>query len=169
MAVKLMDSLPQTINLIEKERMHMLNSSLLKEELMIMDMDISNKAEAIYKLVSLLYDKKIINSREAFIEVVNKREEEFSTGIGFGIAFPHGKSNIVKMPAIVFGKNKKPIEYGSIDKQPVTIFFLIAVPENANEQHLRIISSLARKLMNEEIREGLDQVKTSKEVLDILQ
>ena len=147
----------------------MLISSLLKEELMIMDMDVSNKADAIYKLVSLLYDKKIINSKEKFIEVVNKREEEFSTGIGFGIAVPHGKSNLVKTPAIVFGKNKQPIEYGSIDNTPVTMFFLIAVPENANEQHLRVISSLARKFMDEDVRKGLAQAKTSKEVLDILQ
>lgn len=115
----------------------------------------NTKIEVIEELSNLLYEDGKLNDKDKFIKAVLKREEEFSTGIGMGIAIPHGKSNAVKEACIVFGKSNNGIEYGSMDDKPAFLFFLIAVPEEASDLHLRALSEISRKLMHEDIRKNL--------------
>ena len=115
----------------------------------------ATKDQVIDELIEILEkDGKIID-RQQFKAAVLKREEEFSTGIGMGIAIPHGKSSAVKEASIVFGKSEKGIDYESMDGEPAHLFFLIAVPEDSNDVHLRALSEISRKLMHTEIREEL--------------
>ena len=115
----------------------------------------TTKDEVIDELIEILEkDGKILDKMQ-FKAAVLKREEEFSTGIGMGIAIPHGKSSAVKEASIVFGKSEKGIDYESMDGEPAHLFFLIAVPEDSNDVHLRALSEISRKLMHTEVREQL--------------
>ena len=115
----------------------------------------TTKDEVLDELIELLdKDGKLTNKGE-FKEAVLKREEEFSTGIGMGIAIPHGKSEVVTEACIAFGKSEKGIDYQSMDDEPAHLFFLIAVPNDSSDVHLRALSEISRKLMHSEIREQL--------------
>lgn len=127
-----------------------------------------NKNEVIEELVHMLFIDGEITDEGSFKKEIFKREEEFSTGIGIGIAVPHAKSNFVKKPSIAFGKSIKGIEYNSIDGLLVHYVFLIAVPLEASDIHLKALSEISRKLMHEDIRKKLFEVKNYEDFIEIL-
>lgn len=133
------------------------------------DLKANNKDEVIKELIQILYDDGKIIDKEKFREAVLKREEEFSTGIGMGIAIPHGKSNTVKEASIAFGRSNKGIDYESMDDKPANLFFLIAVPEESSDVHLKALSEISRKLMHTEIREKLFKVQSFEEFIKIFE
>lgn len=128
---------------------------MFSKERVTFDLKAVTKNEAIDELIDLLANDGKITDREEFKKAVLKREEEFSTGIGMGIAIPHGKSGAVKEASIVFGKSKKGIDYESMDEKPAHLFFLIAVPNESSDLHLRALSEISRRLMHTEVREQL--------------
>lgn len=114
-----------------------------------------NKDEVISELIDILYEDGKVTDKEALKTAVVNREKEFSTGIGMGIAIPHGKCSAVKEAAITFGISKEGIDYGSMDDKPAHLFFLIAVPEESSDIHLRALSEISRKLMHTDVREKI--------------
>jgi len=129
---------------------------MFSKERIVFNMKSKTKSEALEELIGLLVKDNKVNDPAVFKQAVLKREEEFSTGIGMGIAIPHGKSNAVKEASIVFGKSSEGIDYDSMDGKPAHLFFLIAVPEaEASNVHLKALSEISRKLMHSEVREGL--------------
>jgi PTS system fructose-specific IIA component/PTS system nitrogen regulatory IIA component len=128
---------------------------MFSEDRVKFDLKASTKGEVLDELISVLVDTGKVTDKETFKKAVLKREEEFSTGIGMGIAIPHGKSNAVKEASIVFGLSKAGIDYESMDDKPAHLFFLIAVPEESSDVHLRALSEISRKLMHTETREGI--------------
>lgn len=142
---------------------------LFSEERVKFRLKAHNKEEVIDELINILYDDGKINDKEEFKKAVLKREKEFSTGIGMGIAIPHGKSSTVKEASIVFGKSENGIEYGSMDGKPAYLFFLIAVPENSNDIHLKALSQISRKLMHVEVREKLMKVCDFDEFIEVFE
>lgn len=133
-----------------------------------LDLKSTTKNEVIDELIGVLYSNGKISDRTEFKKVILKREEQSSTGLEEGIAIPHGKSNVVTQPSIAFGLSKSGIDYQSLDDEPSKLFFMIAVPENANDAHIETLSQLTTLLLDDEIREKLLQVKTPQEVIDIL-
>ncbi|WPC43953.1 PTS sugar transporter subunit IIA [Clostridium sp. JS66] len=133
------------------------------------DLKATNKDEAIKELIQVLYDDGKITDKEKFRQAVLKREEEFSTGIGMGIAIPHGKSDAVKEPSITFGRSNKGIDYESMDDKPAYLFFLISVPEESSDIHLRALSEISRKLMHTEIREKLFKAQSFEEFIEVFE
>ncbi|GKU27856.1 PTS sugar transporter subunit IIA [Clostridium folliculivorans] len=133
----------------------MATKDMFTEKRVCFDMKAKTKMEALDELIDVLVKDGVINDSKVFKEAVLKREEEFSTGIGMGIAIPHGKSNSVNKASIAFGKSKDGVDYQSMDEKPAHLFFLIAVPEEANDTHLRALSEISRKLMHSDIRESL--------------
>lgn len=104
-----------------------------------------------------------------YMDSVMEREELTSTGIGFGIAIPHGKSVHVKETTVAFGRLKTSVEWNSLDEQPVSIVFLLAVPEECKgDQHLRIIAGLSRKLIHDEFREKLITASDKEEIVALI-
>ncbi|MDF2881954.1 MAG: system, component [Clostridiaceae bacterium] len=128
---------------------------MFSKERVSFDLKAENKIQAIDELIDILYKDGKVRDKEEFKKAVLKREEEFSTGIGMGIAIPHGKNKAVVEPSIAFGKSKKGIDYQSMDDKPAHLFFLIAVPEESSDIHLKALSEISRKLMHSEIREML--------------
>lgn len=144
-------------------------SSLLSEELIKLNLESDNKEDAINELIDILANAGKVSDREEFKEVIFAREAQSSTGVGKGIAIPHGKSDVVTEPSIAFSKADEGIDFDSLDEQPANLFFMIAVPEDAAKDHLKVLSQLSRKLMHDDFREALLTAKDEKEILEIIQ
>ncbi|MDN5332642.1 MAG: fructose system component [Tepidanaerobacteraceae bacterium] len=138
---------------------------LLNDEMICMDLDAKSKEDAIRQLAMIAADAGKLVSIEEYIESVLARERTYTTGVGNGIAIPHGKSKAVRETFIVFGKSGKGVEWEALDGKPVHLIFLLGVPEAADNEHLRILSQISRKLMNENFVEHLKKSKSKEEVL----
>lgn len=127
------------------------------------------KEDVIKEMVKILDENGKLLDKYKYLQAVIDREKEFSTGIGMGIAIPHGKSSGVKEAALVFGRSKAGIDYESMDDELAHIFFLIAVPEESSNEHLKILSQISRKLMHKELRESLMKASNAEEIITLLQ
>lgn len=139
---------------------------ILDKDMMIFDLKSKDKLSVLRELIKPLAAKGAIENEGKFLEVVLKREEEYSTGIGMGVAIPHGKSSLVKKASLVFGKSKDGIDYNSMDGKPAYLFFLIAAPEDSDNLHLKILAKLSRSLMHEEVRDELNKAETYEDVIN---
>ncbi|ABY94001.1 PTS system IIA component, Fru family [Thermoanaerobacter thermohydrosulfuricus] len=142
---------------------------LINKNLVTLNLEAKNKEEAIIKLAELAQKEGKITSVEEYARSVLDREKAYTTGVGNGIAIPHGKSKAVKEAMIVFGKTTDGIEWDSLDGKPVNLIFLLGVPEeNVDNVHLKILSQLSRKLMNDSFIEMLKKAVTVEEILNAL-
>lgn len=98
-----------------------------------------------------------------------EREEKGTTGVGKGVAIPHVKSDAVKKPAVAFGRSKIGIDYGSMDEKLSHLFFLITVPEESHDKHLKLLAQLSRQLIHDDFRNNLLEAKNEDEVMSILE
>ncbi|MBC8059845.1 MAG: PTS sugar transporter subunit IIA [Clostridiaceae bacterium] len=145
-------------------------SNLTNENFINLNLSSNSRDEAIIELAKLINADGRLKSYDDYIAEVFIRESSSSTGIGFGIAIPHGKCDTVTTATLAFGRNDKGIEWDSLDGEPVRIVFLLAVPrsgEGSNE-HLRLIAAIARKLMDEEFTNKLHNSNSPKEILSLL-
>ncbi|KGP71265.1 PTS sugar transporter subunit IIA [Pontibacillus yanchengensis] len=148
----------------------MLLTSLLKENQILLDIETTSKTQCIERLAQHMVDSGDVVDIDQYVRDVLKREEEGSTGIGFAVAIPHGKSAGVQAPSLAYARLSAPIDWQSIDGEPVKHAFLIAVPlEQSGNEHLRILSNLSRKLIHEEFRAQLNQVKNAEELVELLE
>lgn len=147
----------------------MLTKDMFSENRVCFNLKATNKDEVIKELIQILYNDGKIIDKEKFREAVLKREQEFSTGIGMGIAIPHGKSDAVKEASIAFGRSNDGIDYESMDGKPAHLFFLIAVPKESSDIHLRALSEISRKLMHTEIREQLFKSQSFEEFIEVFE
>lgn len=142
---------------------------IINENMIILDLEAKDKESAILELSKLALKEGKITSIDAFTKSVFEREKTYTTGVGNGIAIPHGKSDAVKEAMIVFGKSSHGIEWESLDGKPVNIIFLLGVPDkNVSDIHLKILSQLSRKLMNDEFVERLKMADAKDDVLEVL-
>lgn len=143
-------------------------TELLKKDTIIVDLKSNSKLDVIDELVNKLDEGGRLNNKEEYKKAILKREEEFSTGIGDGIAIPHAKTVAVKTPALAFGLSKEGIDYHSLDGSKAHIFFMIAASEGAHNDHLDTLSRLSSMLMNESFRNELMNAKTEKDILTLI-
>ena len=115
----------------------------------------ASKEETIKQLVTLMAESGKITDEEAFRKVVMAREAEGTTGIGEGVAIPHGKSPVVKDAGLAAMVIKEGTDFEALDGEPAYLFFMIAAPEAANNLHLEVLSRLSTILMDEEFRAKL--------------
>ncbi len=133
------------------------------------NMKSSTKIEAIKELVALLKRSGVINDENSVAKVVLEREELGTTGIGEGIAVPHGKSDAVDRVVAAFGKSEKGINFDSVDNQPVHLLFLLVAPVGSSGPHLLALARISRLLKSREFRDELMKAKTSADILKIFQ
>lgn len=141
----------------------------LKPAFINFDLQATDKQAAISELANTFVSEGVVTNESVYLKAVMKREEESTTGIGFGVAIPHGKSAAVTEPSLAFGRSQTGIQYDSMDGKPVHLMFLIAVPETLNDEHLRILSKLSRKLMHEDVRQKLMTVTNIEEIYQIFE
>ena len=143
--------------------------TLLRPAFIQLNLEATDKSSAIGELAKAFVREGIVQNESVYLSAVMKREEECTTGIGFGVAIPHGKSGVVTEPSLAFGRSSAGISYDSMDGKDVHLMFLIAVPEASNDEHLRILSNLSRKLMHEEVRQALMSVTEVEEIYQIFE
>jgi fructose-specific phosphotransferase system IIA component len=135
-----------------------ISAPLIEPELVVTNSDATTKAEAIQQAVDRLYVVSRTQQPRLVEHAVWKREEEHSTGFGHGFAIPHCKNCAVQTNSLVVLKPRKPIPWDSLDGKPVTIVILVAIREtDPGVTHMKILSTLARKIMHEEFRQRLSR------------
>jgi len=140
-------------------------SKFCDENLVIFDMKASTKDEAINELVALAASSNMIKDEEMLLHDVKEREELVTTGVGYGVAFPHAKTRSAKGIVIAFGRSSKGIEFDAMDHKAVNLFFLIAAPEDAIGAHLNVMARLSYLMKSEDNREKLQQATSPGDVL----
>ncbi|MEZ3505285.1 MAG: fructose-specific PTS transporter subunit EIIC [Lachnospiraceae bacterium] len=128
----------------------------------------ASKQEALDQMVDLMINSGKINDREAYRKEVYRREEESTTGIGEGIAIPHGKGSFVTKPGLAAMVVKNGVDFDSLDGEPVHLIFLIAAPNTEDNVHLDVLSKLSMLLMDENFAANLKNASTVEEFLQIV-
>ena len=144
-------------------------NEFINEKLIKMDLQSKDKDSVIKEMIEIMAENEIITDKQEVIDKAMEREAKGTTGVGKGVAIPHVKSNAVKRPAVAFGRSKAGIDYGSMDEKPSYLFFLITVPEESHDEHLKLLAKLSRNLVHDDFRDSLLEAKNSEEVMSILE
>ena len=140
--------------------------NFINENNIILNLETEDKREIINKMTETISEEKLLN-KEKFIEDVFKREEMENTVVGFKVAIPHGKSEFINSPQIVFAKLKEEIFWGDPDEK-VKYIFLLGVPMVSAGEHIKILMNLSKKILDEKFREKLEMTDDKGELLKII-
>ena len=141
----------------------------LCQDAITVDLKAQNKKDAIIELIESLKTSKKIKKTDEIIEVVLEREKLGSTGIGQGVAIPHGKTDALTEQVGVLGISKKGIEFNSLDGEPVYIIFLLVGPVEVTGQHLKALSRISRLFKDKFLRQAIKDAETKEDVIKIIQ
>lgn len=143
-------------------------SNILDLNDVIANLKTSNKNNVIEELVDVLVENRPSLNKNELIDVLVERERLGSTGIGDGVAIPHGKYSGVNQPIISFGRSIKGVDFNSMDAQPVHIFFLLVAPEDSASIHLKALARIAKILKNNSFKRKLMEAATREEIYQII-
>ena len=141
---------------------------MLKKEFIIEDLKSRTKKEVLIELADVFLRDDTDIDRSAMIEVLLKREKLGSTGIGDGIAIPHGKLAGLEKLVVSFGRSRGGVDFDSLDGRPVHIFFLLMAPENSAGQHLKALARISRMLKDVSFRESLIKAESSENIYNLI-
>ncbi len=129
----------------------------LDERAITTEVKSQSKEDVIQELVGLLVKAECIKEKDAskLVQILLKRESLGSTGIGQGVAIPHGKSDCVKSLVAAFGVSRSGVNFDSLDGEPVYIFFLLVAPEDSAGPHLKALARISRLLKDKHFRDSL--------------
>lgn len=144
-------------------------TDLLKESSIGLGLEGGSKDEMIAKIADLMNKSGNISNLDQYIEDVKKRESTGTTGIGEGVAIPHAKSSGVLTPGLAAATVPAGTDYESLDGEVTKLFFMIAVPENSNDEHLQVLSRLSTLLMDEKFRNDLLECSSKEEFLSVIE
>ncbi len=133
-----------------------------------MSMESKNKKDAIKELIEVLVKSGKVKDKKKMIQTLMEREELGSTGIGQGIAIPHGKSDTVSDLAAAFGISHEGVNFDALDGEPVNIFFLLVAPEGAAGAHLKALARISSLLKDKYFRKSLLSAQSAEEVIKII-
>ncbi len=128
------------------------------------------KEEVIQELVGLLVKAGSIKERDVnrLVQILLQRESLGSTGIGHGVAIPHGKSDCVTKLVAAFGVSKSGVNFDALDGEPVSLFFLLVAPEDSAGPHLKALARISRLLKDKHFRDSLRAAKDEKTLVKII-
>lgn len=141
-------------------------SELLTASRIRLPLQAATKDDVLRELVSLLGKSK--DASDEILEAVLERERRMPTGIGRGIAIPHGKSRHVEGLEVAFGISRAPLDYGAIDREPVKLFFLLVSPPDQTGPHIRALAQISRMLSSDGAQDALLAARTAEEVLALI-
>ena len=146
----------------------MLLSELLSEDRIKVPLGGQSKDDLLRELVDLVAPTAEPAAKDAILAAVREREQLLSTGIGAGVAIPHGKTPVVDQLLMAAGVAARPLDFDALDGQPVELFFLLVGPESASGAHIKALSRISRLLRREQLRNSLRAVKSRREFLDVV-
>ena len=133
-------------------------SRLLPPEHVVLGMDAGSK-KRLFEQVGLLFENTRQIPRARVFDSLFDREKLGSTGLGFGVAIPHGRIRVLKEPVCAFVRTAQPVAFEAPDGQPVSLVFAMLVPEHATEAHLELLSELAQMFSDPGLRDALMQTQ----------
>jgi fructose-specific phosphotransferase system IIA component len=142
-------------------------SDYLSEDVVIADIQSTTKEGVINEMLDLFKNDKRVVDLAKVKESVLEREKIMSTGVGKNFAIPHGKTDAVTDIICAFGRSAKPIEYQSLDDQPVYLVFLLVGKDNLVSIHIKLLSRISRMMTKDEFRDKLMKAQTKQEILEI--
>jgi nitrogen PTS system EIIA component len=143
-------------------------SEILDEKNIIPDLKARDKKGALEELAGTVASNRQSMDKNSLVKVLLERERLGSTGIGDGVAIPHGKFHGIDEPIISFGRSLKGLDFESMDGQPVYLFFLLVAPENSASVHLKALARIAKILKNSSFRKTLMEIPTREELYQII-
>jgi fructose-specific phosphotransferase system IIA component len=143
-------------------------SELLNERLIKIGLVGAEKEEVFEELIDLLLRERLIGDRRAAYSAILEREKKQSTGIGYGVAIPHGKSGTVKQLCAALGISKSGVEYESLDGEPVQVVFMLLAEENKPGPHVMALAQIATLFKVSGFIDRLIAAKTAKELYDVV-
>ena len=143
-------------------------SKFCDERLIDFDLQGKDKESVIEELVNLAAGSNMIKDRDELLADIKERESLVTTGVGYGVAFPHAKTRSAKGIVITFGRSADGVEFDAMDHHPVRLFFLIAAPEDAIGAHLNVMARLSYLMKSAENREKLIEASSPGDVLALI-
>jgi fructose PTS system EIIBC or EIIC component len=128
----------------------------------------SSKQALLEELVGVLAQAGAVADAGEVLRAVRAREQVLSTGVGSGVAIPHGKCGAVPALAMAAGVTEAPVDFDALDGQPVTLFFLLVAPDEAAGEHVKALSRISRLVRKEEFRQRLAGARSAEEFLAVL-
>ena len=138
-------------------------------DLFIPDLKAKTKDEALEEMVNVLADHTELKDKRLIMEMLKRRENLGSTGIGHGIAIPHGRSLSIKEMSVIFAKSSDGIPFNSIDSKPVNlVFMIVAPPHESSQNYLPFLGKLVEILKEESNREQFARCESFDQLIDVL-
>jgi mannitol/fructose-specific phosphotransferase system IIA component (Ntr-type) len=146
----------------------LLLTELLSEDRIKVPLRSQTKDDLLQELVALVTQGRDEATFEAVLSAVRERERELSTGIGGGIAIPHGKTPVCDQLVMAAGTCPAGVDFEALDDQPVRLFFLLVGPESAAGAHIKTLARISRLLRRDALRDALCQARTPGAFLDVV-
>lgn len=142
-------------------------SDILDESVVRVHLSGKSKDEIINQMIAIVNNSNKITDIEKVREAIFEREKIMSTGVGNGFAIPHGKTDAVTDIVAAFAVTEEPIDYDSLDEQPVRLIFLLVGKDSMVGPHIKLLSRISRLMNKEEFRAKLLKAASEKQVIDI--
>jgi fructose-specific phosphotransferase system IIA component len=143
-------------------------TEILKPQNILVPLEAKTKNEAIGALVSLLAKNGDIQDPKAVLDAVLERETTRTTGIGNGLAIPHGKCSGTNQLVMAIGRLATPIDFQAIDGRPVSLIWLLTSPPDKTGPHIHALARISRLMTIDKFRQALTQAKSSQEIYDVI-
>jgi nitrogen PTS system EIIA component len=139
-------------------------ADILRESSVIADIKGVTKREILFEMVETLRKAKLIDDVDSVVEIIMERESLGSTGIGDGVAIPHGKMKKLNTILCVAGRSREGVNFDAVDRQPVHIFFLVLAPEDSASLHLKVLSRISKILRDQSFRNKILKLSDAHEI-----
>ena len=142
---------------------------ILSADSTLVDLKGETKEDIIAELVDTLAVGDAISDRDKVLQAVLEREKIMSTGIGDGIAIPHGKSDAVEKLVAALGTQRRGVDFEALDGEPAYVFFLLVSPANVSGPHIKALARISRLLKNDDFKKMLIAAETAAEIIEIIE
>lgn len=143
--------------------------SLLDEQHIFANLKATDKSEILNTLISSFEQEVSTEELAAIRNAVLEREKIMSTGVGKGLAIPHGKAPKISKNYVAFALLESPVDFGAVDGDPVSMVFLLAGPSSNSSFHIKLLSRISRLMNNNHFRERLKGCNTAEEIMDVFE
>lgn len=146
----------------------MILTQILQPTCVKVPLDGKDKDSVITELVDLLDANRQIQNRQTVLDAVFTRERTRSTGIGSGIAIPHGKCNAVRELVMALGVTEAPIDFDSVDGKPVSIVILLVSPQDQTGPHIQALARISRLMLDQDFKTALERAPSSEAAYELV-